>query len=60
MKTIHSDQAPQAIGPYSQAQVVRLHGGQKLVYTAGQVALDPGTSHGIQERQTRPVGIRLH
>jgi len=33
--------APSAIGPYSQAQVVRLHGGQKLVYTAGQVGLDP-------------------
>jgi 2-iminobutanoate/2-iminopropanoate deaminase len=33
--------APKAIGPYSQAQVVRLHGGQRLVYTAGQVGLDP-------------------
>jgi len=36
--------APQAIGPYSQAQVVRLHGGNKLVYTSGQIAIDPGTS----------------
>jgi 2-iminobutanoate/2-iminopropanoate deaminase len=35
--------APAAIGPYSQAQVVRLHGGNKLVATAGQVALDPAT-----------------
>jgi len=33
--------APKAIGPYSQAQVVRLHGGGRLVYTAGQVGLDP-------------------
>lgn len=33
--------APGAIGPYSQAQVVRLHGGQRIVYTAGQVGLDP-------------------
>jgi len=33
--------APKAIGPYSQGQVVRLHGGQRLVYTAGQVAIDP-------------------
>jgi 2-iminobutanoate/2-iminopropanoate deaminase len=33
--------APAAIGPYSQAQVVRLHGGNKLVFTSGQVALDP-------------------
>ena len=35
--------APQAIGPYSQAQVVRLHGGDRLVFTSGQVALDPKT-----------------
>ena len=33
--------APKAIGPYSQAQVVRLHGGSRLVFTAGQVGLDP-------------------
>jgi 2-iminobutanoate/2-iminopropanoate deaminase len=33
--------APGAIGPYSQAQVVRLHGGNKMVWTSGQVALDP-------------------
>ena len=35
------EDAPKAIGPYTQAQVVRLHGGQKLVYTSGQVGLDP-------------------
>jgi 2-iminobutanoate/2-iminopropanoate deaminase len=33
--------APAAIGPYSQAQVVRLHGGNRMVFTSGQVALDP-------------------
>ena len=33
--------APAAIGPYRQAQVVRLHGGNKMVFTSGQVALDP-------------------
>ena len=33
--------APAAIGPYSQAQVVKLEGGQILVFTAGQVGLDP-------------------
>ena len=27
------EDAPKAIGPYTQAQVVRLHGGQKLVYS---------------------------
>ena len=35
--------APAAIGPYSQAQVVRLHGGGRLVYTSGQIALDPAS-----------------
>ena len=35
--------APAAIGPYSQAQVVRLHGGNKMVFTSGQVALDPAS-----------------
>lgn len=33
--------APQAIGPYRQAQLVRLHGGNKMVFTSGQIALDP-------------------
>ncbi len=36
MKQVHSDAAPAAIGPYSQAIV---HGG--LVYCSGQIALDP-------------------
>ena len=35
--------APKAIGPYSQAQVVRLHGGQKMLFSAGQIGLDPAT-----------------
>ena len=38
---IQVEDAPKAIGPYSQAQVVRLHGGNRLVFTAGQVGLDP-------------------
>jgi len=38
MKTIHTDQAPQAIGPYSQAVVAG-----EFVFTAGQIALDPAT-----------------
>lgn len=36
--SVHSDQAPAAIGPYSQA--VRVG---DLLYTSGQVALDPAT-----------------
>jgi 2-iminobutanoate/2-iminopropanoate deaminase len=35
--------APAAIGPYSQAQVVRLHGGGRMVFTSGQIPLDPAT-----------------
>ena len=42
MKTpLNVADAPKAIGPYSQAQVVRLHGGGRMVFTAGQVGLDP-------------------
>ncbi len=38
MKTVSTDKAPAALGPYSQAQVV---GG--MVYTSGQVGIDPAT-----------------
>lgn len=41
--------APAAIGPYSQAQVVRLHGGNRLVFTSGQIALDPATGKLVGE-----------
>jgi 2-iminobutanoate/2-iminopropanoate deaminase len=54
---LHVEDAPKAIGPYSQAQVVRLHGGQKLVYTSGQVGIDPKTGElvpgGIQAEARR-------
>jgi 2-iminobutanoate/2-iminopropanoate deaminase len=38
MKTIHSDAAPAAIGPYSQAIAI-----QGMVFTSGQIPLDPKT-----------------
>ncbi|MHB1168168.1 MAG: RidA family protein [Longimicrobiales bacterium] len=38
MKQVQTDDAPQAIGPYSQAIIVG-----DMVYTAGQIALDPHT-----------------
>ena len=42
MKTsLNVADAPKAVGPYSHAQVVRLHGGNRMVFTSGQVALDP-------------------
>lgn len=56
-RVIHTDKAPKAIGPYSQA----IHIGN-LIYTAGQVALDPSTMElvpgGIEE-QTRQVLANL-
>lgn len=38
MQQIHTPDAPEAIGPYSQAMKLG-----DLVFTAGQIALDPGT-----------------
>ena len=52
-KIIHTDRAPQAIGPYSQA--VRT---DNMVYTAGQIGLDPATMEivsGGVEAETRQV-----
>lgn len=49
---VHTDNAPQAIGPYSQAQV---SGG--FVFTAGQIAIDPTTGDivrgGVAEQTER-------
>ena len=56
-RVIHTDNAPKAIGPYSQA----IHIGS-LIYTAGQIPLDPATMEfvpgGIEE-QTRQVIANL-
>jgi 2-iminobutanoate/2-iminopropanoate deaminase len=38
-KIVHTDQAPAAIGPYSQGVVAN-----GFLYTAGQIAIDPVTS----------------
>ena len=38
MKFISTDNAPKAIGPYSQATIAN-----GLIYTAGQIALDPAS-----------------
>ena len=42
IRFVATDGAPKAIGPYSQATVVTV-GDQELIYTAGQIALDPAT-----------------
>lgn len=50
-KVIHTDKAPKAIGPYSQA--IRT---DSMVYTAGQLGIDPATGElvaGDVEEQTR-------
>ena len=51
---IHTDAAPAAVGPYSQA--VRIG---RLVYTAGQIALDPASGDMVAPddvaRQTEQV-----
>ena len=50
---IHSDQAPAAVGPYSQAVKVG-----NFVYSAGQVGLDPATMKLVEggvEAQTEQV-----
>ena len=54
---ITTDQAPKAIGPYSQAQRVG-----NLVYTAGQIGLDPATGNMVAggiEAETRQVWANL-
>ncbi|RMG90540.1 MAG: RidA family protein [Zetaproteobacteria bacterium] len=53
MQPVHSDRAPAAVGPYSQAIVC---GG--MLYTSGQIALDPDSGNMVGEdvgTQTRQV-----
>ena len=52
MDFVSTDRAPKAIGPYSQATIA-----DGLVYTAGQIALDPATGEiiagGVPEQTER-------
>lgn len=52
MKSVHTDKAPKAIGPYSQAIVA-----DGLVFCSGQIAIDPATGElvkgGIKEQTER-------
>lgn len=43
---IHTDTAPAAVGPYSQAAAVR---GGRTVYLSGQIGLEPGTGELVSE-----------
>ena len=52
MKPIHSDKAPAAIGPYSQA----ISSGAGLIFVSGQLPIDPATGafpEGGVKEQTR-------
>ncbi len=53
---IHTDNAPAAVGPYSQAVKIG-----NLVYTAGQIGIDPATGEMQQglEAQARQVMANL-
>jgi 2-iminobutanoate/2-iminopropanoate deaminase len=44
---VRVDDAPQAIGPYSQAQVLD-DGDRRTVWTSGQIALDPATGQLVE------------
>ena len=53
MEFVQTDHAPTAIGPYSQATILG-----NLVFTAGQIALDPATGEVVEggmEAQTARV-----
>lgn len=52
MEFIHTDDAPAAIGPYSQAVAVA-----GMLYTSGQIGLDPKTGEMVEgfEAQTKQV-----
>ena len=41
--TVRTSQAPAAIGPYSQAVVVPIGDGKKMVFCSGQIPIDPTT-----------------
>ena len=43
LKKIHTDKAPAAVGPYSQA--IEVNG---MVYTSGQIPLDPATGELVE------------
>lgn len=53
MKKVYTEKAPAAVGPYSQAVVIN-----GMVYTSGQIALDPATGElagGTIEEQAEQV-----
>ena len=47
MKTVHTDKAPAAIGPYCQAMVTG-----NLLFTSGQIPIDPASGQVVGEDVT--------
>lgn len=45
-KIVHTNKAPEAIGPYSQAVI---EPGSGLVFTSGQIAIDPSTGEIVKD-----------
>ena len=54
MEIIHTEQAPAAIGPYSQGYIM---GG--IVYTSGQIPVDPKTGAAQAEQSCKNVAALL-
>lgn len=57
MTVVHTDKAPAAIGPYSQA--IKVNG---FVFTSGQIAINPATGNVEEttiEGQTRQICLNL-
>mmetsp|Transcript_5582 Transcript_5582/g.6032 ORF Transcript_5582/g.6032 Transcript_5582/m.6032 type:complete len:139 (+) Transcript_5582:22-438(+) len=46
-EVVQTDDAPKAVGPYTQGRTIA--GGSKLLFTAGQIGLDPSTSKLVSE-----------
>jgi 2-iminobutanoate/2-iminopropanoate deaminase len=57
---VTSTEAPKALGPYSQAQVVQ-SGGSRTCFTSGQVGIDPRTNALVEgvDKQTKQVLANL-
>lgn len=56
-EVIHSDRAPRALGPYSQAVKIG-----NLIFVAGQIPVDPDTGEIVQgdiRRQTKQVLLNV-
>jgi 2-iminobutanoate/2-iminopropanoate deaminase len=59
---VRTSQAPAAIGPYSQAVVVPVGDGKKMVFCSGQIPIDPATGQlvdGDIAEQTQQVLANL-